>query len=170
MTQAIIQKGLYQHFKGAYYKVMSVAQHSETEQALVIYQALYGDKGVWARPLSMFTEQVEHNGQSVPRFTYAVKQSEVLEVAILDVVVGREREFEAAFTQAKSIISSMSGYISHQLKHCVEHDNRYILLVEWQTLEDHTIGFRQSCEYQQWKNLLHEFYSPFPVVEHYSDH
>ncbi len=91
----------------------------------------------------------------------------VLEVAILDVKTGLEADFLAAFNQAQSIISSMSGYLSHDLQQCVETPNRYILLVQWQTLEDHTIGFRESPEYQQWKSLLHHFYDPFPTVEHF---
>lgn len=91
----------------------------------------------------------------------------ILEVAILDVKAGREREFEAAFDQAQSIIASMKGYISHQLQKCVEKKSRYILLVKWETLEDHTAGFRQSEAYQAWRQLLHHFYEPFPNVEHY---
>ena len=61
----------------------------------------------------------------------------------------------------------MKGYISHQLQRCIEKENRYILLVNWETLEDHTVGFRSSDEYQEWKKLLHHFYDPFPTVEHY---
>jgi len=91
----------------------------------------------------------------------------ILEVAILDVKVGQEKEFERAFVQAKEIIASMKGYDSHQLKKCIENQSRYILLVNWQTLEDHTVGFRQSTQYQQWRTLLHHFYEPFPKVEHY---
>jgi len=92
----------------------------------------------------------------------------ILEVAILDVRAGQKQEFEEAFLTAQSIISSMPGYISHQLRSCIEKPNRYILLVNWETLEDHTIGFRESPQYQEWKALLHHFYNPFPVVEHYS--
>lgn len=91
----------------------------------------------------------------------------ILEVAILDVKPDMQNDFEQSFAQAQSIISSMHGYISHDLKRCIENQNRYILLVNWETLEDHTEGFRQSDEYQQWKKLLHHFYEPFPVVEHY---
>ena len=91
----------------------------------------------------------------------------ILEVAILNVLPGREAEFEAAFRGAQRIISSMHGYRSHELRRCVETGNRYILLVNWDRLEDHTIGFRGSAEYQEWKRLLHHFYDPFPVVEHY---
>ena len=91
----------------------------------------------------------------------------ILEVAILDVRGGLEREFEAAFAQASPIIASMPGYISHQLQRCVETSNRYLLLVKWKSLEAHAIGFRGSPEYQRWKELLHHFYDPFPTVEHY---
>lgn len=91
----------------------------------------------------------------------------ILEVAVVDVRTGREASFEAAFEQASAIISSMNGYVSHQLQRCLEKRNRYILLVNWQTLEDHTLGFRGSEEYQEWKKLLHHFYDPSPTVEHY---
>jgi heme-degrading monooxygenase HmoA len=91
----------------------------------------------------------------------------ILEVAILDVVAGQENEFQAAFAKASPIISSIPGYISHQLQRCVETQNRYILFVHWETLEAHTVGFRSSERYQEWKKLLHHFYDPFPTVEHY---
>jgi heme-degrading monooxygenase HmoA len=91
----------------------------------------------------------------------------ILEVVILDVIPNREKEFESAFAEASSIIASMTGYVSHQLQHCLEKQNRYLLLVQWETLEAHTIGFRGSNEYQEWKKRLHHFYDPFPVVEHY---
>jgi heme-degrading monooxygenase HmoA len=92
----------------------------------------------------------------------------ILEVAILDVVAGRELQFEVNFAIAQPIISSMKGYKGHQLQRCIEKPNRYILLVNWETIEDHTIGFRESVQYQQWKKLLHEFYEPFPEVQHYA--
>ena len=91
----------------------------------------------------------------------------ILEVAILDVIPGQEVEFQAAFGSASSIISSMAGYVSHQLQRCLETRNRFILLVQWETLDAHTIGFRGSEKYQEWKTLLHHFYDPFPTVEHY---
>ncbi|MBL8077909.1 MAG: antibiotic biosynthesis monooxygenase [Anaerolineales bacterium] len=91
----------------------------------------------------------------------------ILEAAILDVVSGKEKEFESAFAKASPIIASMNGYISHQLQHCLEAPNRFLLLVQWETLEAHTIGFRGSAEYQEWRKLLHHFYDPFPVVQHY---
>lgn len=91
----------------------------------------------------------------------------ILEVAILDVKAGQESEFEQAFAGARTIIESMPGYLSHQLQHCLEKNNRYLLLVNWERLEDHTVGFRGSEQYQQWRRLLHHFYDPFPEVEHY---
>ncbi|KAA5826333.1 antibiotic biosynthesis monooxygenase [Algibacter amylolyticus] len=91
----------------------------------------------------------------------------ILEVATLHIKKGLSAEFETSFQEAEKIISSMKGYISHQLKKCIEQDDKYILLVNWETLEDHEIGFRTSDAYQQWKALLHHFYEPFPTVEHY---
>lgn len=60
--------GIYQHYKGQQYRVLGIAQHSENEEQLVVYQALYGAFGLWVRPLSMFTESVEVNGLQQPRF------------------------------------------------------------------------------------------------------
>ena len=91
----------------------------------------------------------------------------ILEVALLNVRPGESPAFEQAFKQAQAIIASMPGYLSHQLQRCLETTNKYVLLVQWQTLEDHTIGFRQSPQYQEWRRLLHHFYEPFPTVEHY---
>ena len=91
----------------------------------------------------------------------------ILEIAILDVKPGETDAFEAAFRQAAPIIQSMRGYHGHELRPCFEGKNRYVLLVHWERLEDHTQGFRQSPEYQEWKRLLHHFYDPFPTVEHY---
>lgn len=91
----------------------------------------------------------------------------ILEVAVLNIIEGRQLDFENAFKQAQVIISGMKGYISHELQKCIENDHQYILLVKWETLEAHTVGFRGSSEYQEWKALLHHFYNPFPVVEHY---
>ena len=92
----------------------------------------------------------------------------ILKVAPIQVRAGQEAAFEAAFKHAQAIIASIPGYISHELQHCVERTSEYILLVRWESLEAHEVGFRQSVEYQQWKKLLHHFYDPFPVVSHYA--
>ncbi len=91
----------------------------------------------------------------------------ILEVAPLKIRPGQSADFESAFRIARAIIASMPGYISHELQRCVERPDEYILLVRWRSLEDHQIGFRQSPQYQQWKQLLHHFYDPFPTVLHY---
>jgi heme-degrading monooxygenase HmoA len=91
----------------------------------------------------------------------------ILEHAVLDVVPDREQDFEAAFAEARSIISSMRGFRSLRLDRCLERRSRYLLLVEWDRLEDHTEAFRGSPEYATWRELLHPFYDPFPEVEHY---
>jgi len=65
----VLQRGIYQHYKGQIYQVFNVARHSETEEQLVVYQCLYGDYSMWVRPLSMFVETVElEDGQIIPRF------------------------------------------------------------------------------------------------------
>ncbi|BBN94923.1 antibiotic biosynthesis monooxygenase [Deinococcus grandis] len=92
----------------------------------------------------------------------------ILEIALLQVRPGQTTEFEAAFAQAQPIIAGMPGYVRHELHHCLEDDHRYALLVSWETLEDHTVGFRGSAEYQSWRALLHHFYDPFPTVEHFT--
>ncbi len=91
----------------------------------------------------------------------------ILEIAILNVIQGQAAAFERAFAEAKGIIASMPGFKSLELQRCVEAPNRYALLVRWEKLEDHVVGFRQSPQYQRWKALLHHFYDPFPTVEHY---
>ena len=91
----------------------------------------------------------------------------ILEAARLDVKPDQTREFEHAFTQAAPLIAATPGYRGHTLHRCVEEPHRYLLLVSWDTLENHTIDFRQSERYQEWRKLLHHFYAPFPTVEHY---
>ena len=91
----------------------------------------------------------------------------ILESAILDVKPGGAEAFESAMQEARPLIAATPGFISIAVKRCMETPNRYLLLVEWETLEAHTIGFRQSPRYQQWRALLHHFYEPFPTVEHF---
>ncbi|MES2093034.1 MAG: antibiotic biosynthesis monooxygenase [Actinomycetota bacterium] len=91
----------------------------------------------------------------------------ITEHAVLPVTPGMESQFEAAFAEAQEIISSMPGFQSLALSRSMESPNTHLLLVEWDRLEDHTIGFRQSEQYRQWRELLHRFYDPFPLVEHF---
>ncbi|PSB12617.1 antibiotic biosynthesis monooxygenase [filamentous cyanobacterium CCP1] len=92
----------------------------------------------------------------------------ILEAAMLTIKQGQEQAFEQAFRQASPLIASIDGYISHALHSCIEEPGKYLLLVQWRSLEDHTVGFRQSSVYQEWKQLLHHFYEPFPTVEHFN--
>ena len=67
-NQVAVSQGIYRHYKGNLYQVLHTAQHSETEESLVVYRCLYGEYGVWVRPLAMFTETVTVDGTEVPRF------------------------------------------------------------------------------------------------------
>ena len=91
----------------------------------------------------------------------------ILEVANLYVKDNVQYRFEKDFVIASKFISSIDGYIKHSLSKCIEVQNKYILLVEWDNLESHTEGFRNSTQYLEWKKLLHHYYEPFPIVEHF---
>ncbi|AWN23215.1 antibiotic biosynthesis monooxygenase [Deinococcus irradiatisoli] len=91
----------------------------------------------------------------------------IQELALLHIRPGQTDAFEAAFAEAQGIIGAMPGYLRHELQRCLEDDHKYALLVWWQALEDHTVGFRGSPRYQEWRALLHHFYDPFPTVEHF---
>ncbi len=91
----------------------------------------------------------------------------ILEAAILNVKPGRGADFEAAMTEARPLIAASEGFEGIEVRPCLEDSNRYLLLVRWARLEDHTEGFRGSDRYRQWKAALHDFYEPFPTVEHY---
>lgn len=91
----------------------------------------------------------------------------ILETAILNVKEDKIGDFEETFREASKIIATIPGYIQHTLNKCIEQEGKYLLLVEWQSLEDHTIGFRESEAYTTWKSLLHHYYEPFPNVEHF---
>lgn len=93
----------------------------------------------------------------------------ILEHALLPVREGAEDEFETAFAEARAIIAGMPGFLSLRLSRGIESPSSYLLLVEWESVEHHEVGFRQSPEYERWRALLHRFYEPFPVVEHFSD-
>ena len=93
----------------------------------------------------------------------------ILEVAVLNVRPGQEAAFEQSMAKARPLIAASLGFGSIEVRRCVEAANRYLLLVTWQKLEDHTEGFRKSERYQEWRALLYHFYDPFPVVERYEN-
>ena len=91
----------------------------------------------------------------------------ILEVAILNVKPGRGAAFEVAMATARPLIAATKGFEGLELRPCIEDSNRYLLLVRWARIEDHTEGFRGSDRYLDWKAALHDFYESFPTVEHY---
>ncbi|HMC38503.1 MAG TPA: antibiotic biosynthesis monooxygenase [Acidimicrobiales bacterium] len=92
----------------------------------------------------------------------------ILEHALLPVAAERAEEFETAFARARGLISAMPGFRRLSLSRCLEQPGTYLLLVEWDSLEAHTEGFRRSAEYEEWRSLLHHFYDPFPTVLHFA--
>ena len=93
----------------------------------------------------------------------------ILEHALLQVKPGLETEFETAMREALPLIKATPGFIRLEVRPCLEVKEKYLLLVEWETLEAHTQGFRGSERYGEWKRLLHHFYEPFPLVDHYGE-
>lgn len=91
----------------------------------------------------------------------------ITEHAILQVKPGQATAFEVAMREAIPLISATPGFRGIKVQPCIETADRYLLLVQWDTVADHEQGFRGSDRYQTWKALLHQFYDPFPVVEHY---
>lgn len=91
----------------------------------------------------------------------------VLEHALLRLRPGTADRFEAAFDRARPLIGAAAGCRGVRLSRSLEQPETYLLLVGWDRLEDHTEGFRGSVAYEQWRELLHHFYEPFPVVEHF---
>jgi len=93
----------------------------------------------------------------------------ILEHAVLHVRPGRAEEFEEAFARAQPLIAASRGFRGLTLSRCLERPDVFLLLVRWDSLTDHTEGFRGSAAYEEWRRLLHHFYDPFPVVEHFDE-
>jgi heme-degrading monooxygenase HmoA len=93
----------------------------------------------------------------------------ITEIAVLFVKEFQIEQFENDFKSAGKYISTVPGYLTHSLQKCLEQSRKYVLLVKWEKLEDHTVGFRQSSGYLEWKRLLHHHYDPFPIVEHFTE-
>ncbi len=91
----------------------------------------------------------------------------VLELATVDIKKGTGIEFESNLEKAQNVISRSAGYLGHQFQKCLEQEDRYILLIRWQTLEDHTIGFRGSDLFTEWRALIGSFFASPPMVQHY---
>jgi heme-degrading monooxygenase HmoA len=93
----------------------------------------------------------------------------ILEHAVLDLRPECAAAFERAVNKALPLIAATPGFIELEVRPCLERAGRYLLLVRWETVEAHEIGFRKSERYQPWKALLLGFYEPFPTVEHYGE-
>lgn len=91
----------------------------------------------------------------------------ILEAAVLQVRAGEEHGFEQAMLRAAPVIAGSPGYIRHELQRCLETTGRYLLLVHWETLEAHTIGFRESPRFGEWRAIIGPFFAAPPTVEHY---
>jgi heme-degrading monooxygenase HmoA len=91
----------------------------------------------------------------------------IVEFAQLTIRPGSEREFETVFSTAIKVLGGSRGYLSHELRRSVETPNRYALIVQWQTLEDHTVGFRGSPAFTQWRAMVGPYFHSPPVVEHF---
>lgn len=91
----------------------------------------------------------------------------ILEHAVLNVKKGQSVAFEAALKRARPLIEASEGFQKMEVRPCVETKDRYLLLVWWSSLEAHTVGFRGSSRFTEWREALHAFYEPFPTVQHY---
>jgi len=91
----------------------------------------------------------------------------IVELAQLSITAGRELEFEAVFRTAVKSLASSAGYLAHELRRSVESPSRYVLRVEWATLEDHTVGFRGSAAFTRWRAQVGPFFDAPPAVEHF---
>ncbi len=91
----------------------------------------------------------------------------IVELAHLTITTGREETFEAAFRRAIAFAAGSRGYLAHELRRSVENPSRYVLRIEWETLEDHTVGFRGSPAFTQWRAEVGPFFAAVPVVEHF---
>ncbi len=93
----------------------------------------------------------------------------ITEVALIEIKAGQNAEFEQVFPRAEQVISQAEGYLSHTLQRCIETENRYLLLVQWTSVEAHTTGFRQSDSFKEWRAIIGPFFDKPPFVEHYTN-
>ena len=91
----------------------------------------------------------------------------ILECASIKIKNNQQSDFEQTFKVAINLIIKSKGYIKHSLKHCIEEPDTYLLMIEWETLEDHMEIFRKSPAFQEWRKLLSPFFEEPPKVLHY---
>lgn len=94
--------------------------------------------------------------------------SVIVEHGVLPIRPGSEADFEAAFAKARPLIAAQPGFLGISMSRSFESPNLYLLLVQWESVEAHTEGFRKSPEFAQWRALLHDFYESAPVIEHFA--
>ncbi len=92
----------------------------------------------------------------------------ILEAALLNVRAGQEAAFERAMAEARPLIAATPGFKGIEVRPCLEQVGRYLLLVWWETLEDHTVGFRQGPLFAEWRAIVGPFFAQPPVVEHFT--
>jgi heme-degrading monooxygenase HmoA len=91
----------------------------------------------------------------------------ILEIAHFTITSGKETEYESAILAAYPLIESIEGFVSHELRRCIEEPNKYVFLVIWETVEAHMVGFRESEQYAEWSRQLRPFFAAPPVAVHY---
>lgn len=92
----------------------------------------------------------------------------ILEAGYVFIKPGQEIEFEEKFKQATQYIAATKGYIRHQLQRCIEQENKYLLLVEWESVEAHMVNFRQSKNFVEWRKLIGSYFESPPNMEHFN--
>lgn len=93
----------------------------------------------------------------------------ILELVDLDIVPGKETEFAAAIKKGvNEVISKSRGYLGHQINHCIESPDRWILMIYWETLENHTVDFRGSSAFTEWRAIVGPYFAQPPMVEHFN--
>lgn len=92
----------------------------------------------------------------------------ILEIAEFDILAGKENLFEEASLSAKNVISQSNGFVSIEFRKCLETPTRFVALIKWKTLEDHTVGFRESALFTEWRAILSPYFNSAPVALHYN--
>ncbi|MBV8635924.1 MAG: antibiotic biosynthesis monooxygenase [Burkholderiaceae bacterium] len=93
----------------------------------------------------------------------------ILEIADIRIQAGKQAQFDAAIKRGlEEVIAKAKGYISHQVHKCIETPARYVLMIQWQTLENHTVDFRGSPAFAEWRAIVGPFFASPPNVEHFT--